>query len=129
MAGINNRLTQKKIENVIDSALATAALGEPYEFFVSFTFAPPVDEQGMPQMGKPYVPTWWVQVSIRNNLVGQSDLAAGFPVNGMRPDNEMFKFIAAGLLAKCRLDREQNSTSPQLDQARAAFQKQMEASK
>lgn len=117
---------QKRLEGVINEAVKKVALTEPFGYAVSFTFAPPIDQDGTPIQGVPLVPSWWVFVSIRNSLVGQPDLGNGFAINGVLPPDDAFRFVAAGLFQKCMKDREKATGGGGLAGARAAFQAQMQ---
>jgi hypothetical protein len=115
---------QKRIEGLVDQALKEVAIKEPYGYVVSMTFAPPVDGDGSPMMNKPHVPSWWLFVSIRNNLVGQPDIGNGFAINGLMPPDQVFRYVAQGLFHKCLQDKDKQQEGS-LAAAQAAFAEQM----
>lgn len=117
---------QKRVEGVVDDALKSAAAGEAYGFVVS----PPAWWPFLNEKGEPVGagPAWCVTVTIRNSGIGEPDLSIGWPIPGFLPKDEDFRMVAKSLIAQLREVRDQKQGS-ELDQARARFQKQMEASK
>ena len=88
-----------RIHRVINAALKTAAMGEPYGFFAEYVFAPVRDKDGIII---DLAPAWFVLVTIKSPLIGEPDLGHGFPVYGVLPTDDAFRETAVNLLALAR---------------------------
>jgi hypothetical protein len=94
----------KRIYKICDDALNQAAMGESDGLVVSTpAIWPLIDGEGKP-VGPG--PAWFVLVTIRSTGLGESDVGNGFPVPGFLPRDEDFRFVARGLLDKCRQERD-----------------------
>ena len=96
-----------RLEGVVKAALKEAAMGEPFGFAVTGpAIWPLIDNEGNP--AKPG-PAWFVLVTIRATGVGEPDIGNGFPIPGVLPRDEDFRFIAKAMLERCRQEREQKA--------------------
>jgi hypothetical protein len=120
------------MNGVVNEALKAAAMGEPYRYHLSFSFAPQLAQDGMPMLGQdaqhqfaPYVASWFLIVQLRGNNPGEH-LGLGYPINDATPSDEILRQVATGLLTQVRAGRDQKQQT-ELEQARAAFKQQMAA--
>lgn len=97
-----------RIRGTVKAALKEAAMGEPFGYFVEFTYCPtPVKlPNGTIEPVGPPLAAWFIGVSIRATGVGDPDVVDGWPVYGFVPSDEELREIAAGVLERARRKRE-----------------------
>lgn len=98
---------QARLEGVVKTALKEAAMGEPFGFAVTGPAIWPLKDGQGNDVGPG--PAWFVLVTIRASGLGEPDIGNGFPVPGILPKDEDFRYVAKGLLDLNRKQRDEGN--------------------